>query len=356
MNIDRLIEAIGNVEDVWVDNYIKQESKKIKTPIWIKAAASFLAVMIVSGIILALNPALAQKFKNVFGGFLGKENKNIDLSNAPELKKDIEKNVLVDENEHLRFEVLEKLNDGMMILMTVRYTALDDTGKKWLDESFVINEFENGRTTCFLRKSNDVHSEDNLSIWLLPDEILGFVDTGFGEFKELYEYAGESERTFLVYVLISSPAHMDSQKILLKYPFMEDSKGMTVEEKTDENAFITYELSPADPEEKHKEVKMLRVSGLTFVVNSEDKAFPVDRADIPDSVELIINNDSKKYVCSTVGYKSLVEEQSSRDSKGTIFNGCFYQNGNLYSFEKEAVERIIIIWHDKTVSEYECRR
>ena len=347
-------------------------------------AAVIVGILVLSFAIIKFNPAFAEKVKSFFGGYIGKDNESINLTETPDMEKKVEKDVLTDENEHLRFEILEQLNDGMMVIMTVRYTAKDDIGRKWLADHYVIENYGEGKDKTYFCRDDSKnlkwkHSvewddtvqsyvEDNLSLWLLPDKDLGFVDTGFGEFRELYEYQSEDERYFIVTMLMSSPDYLSSQKVLLRYPFMDSCKGITIIPNNNKNEFVSYKLFAEDENENHTDIKSLRVSGLSFILDSDNTEFPVKLEDIISEIKIFTENDKEGFVCTSVGYKSIINEQSSHDSKGTVYNGYFNKRGiesqkedlseydKVYSYDKNSVKEIIIIWKNGESSCYRCEK
>lgn len=382
MNIEDLMEVIGEVDDKWVDNYSKKK-KSIGFPrIFTKAAAVIVGVLVLSFAIIKMNPAFAEKIKSFFGGYIGKDNKNINLTETPDMENKVEKDVLTDENEHLRFEILEQLNDGMMIFMTVRYTAKDDIGRKWLADHYVVENYGEGKDKTYFCRDDSEYSkwkhnvdwddtvqsyvEDNLSLWLLPDRELGFVDTGFGGFRELYEYQSEDERYFVITMLMSSPDYLSSQKVLLRYPFMDSCKGITIIPNNNKNEFVSYKLLAEDENEKHTDIKSLRVSGLSFILDSDNTDFPVNSENIAEQIEIYTEESEENYICTLVGYKSLISSQSSNNSSGTVYNGYFNKHGEekndlneyeyFFSFDKKSVTKVIIAWYDGTKSVYKCER
>ncbi len=382
MNIEDLMEVIGEVDDKWIDNYNKKKKSVSFPRIFTKAAAVIVGVLVLSFAIIKMNPAFAEKIKSFFGGYIGKDNKNINLTETPDMENKVEKDVLTDENEHLRFEILEQLNDGMMIFMTVRYTAKDDIGRKWLADHFVIENYGEGKDKTYFYRDDSEYSkwkhsvewddtvqsyvEDNLSLWLLPDRELGFVDTGFGGFRELYEYQSEDERYFLITMLMSSPDYLSSQKVLLRYPFMDSCKGITIIPDKNNSEFVAYKLLAEDENEKHTDIKSLRVSGLSFVINSDNTDFPVNSENMAEQIEIHTEESEENYICTLVGYKSIISSQSSNNSSGTVYNGYFNKHGEekndlneyeyFFSFDKKSVTKVIIAWYDGTKSVYKCER
>ena len=382
MNIEDLMEVIGEVDDKWVDNYNKKKKSVGFPRIITKAAAVIVGVLVLSFAIIKMNPAFAEKIKSFFGGYIGKDNKNINLTETPDMENKVEKDVLTDENEHLRFEILEQLNDGMMVIMTVRYTAKDDIGRKWLADHYVIENYGEGKDKTYFCRDDSEYSkwkhsvewddtvqsyvEDNLSLWLLPDRELGFVDTGFGGFRELYEYQSEDERYFVITMLMSSPDYLSSQKVLLRYPFMDSCKGITIIPDKNNSEFVAYKLLAEDENEKHTDIKSLRVSGLSFILDSDNTDFPVNSENMAEQIEIHTEESEENYICTLVGYKSLISSQSSNNSSGTVYNGYFNKHGEkkndfkeyeyFYSFDKKSVTKVIIAWYDGTKSVYKCER
>ena len=107
MNIEDLMEVIGEVDDKWIDNYNKKKTTAVYIGLLTKVAAVIVGILVLSFAIIKFNPAFAEKVKSFFGGYIGKDNESINLTETPDMEKKVEKDVLTDENEHLRFEILE---------------------------------------------------------------------------------------------------------------------------------------------------------------------------------------------------------------------------------------------------------
>ena len=166
----------------------------------IKRVAAAAAVLVISfAVLFRYSPAFAEKMKALFGGYIGKDESVIKTDKIKDINDKVVTGIYCDENEDLRFEVLESLSDGMHVYMTVRYTALSENGKSWLDDCFTIKEEtlygKTSRKTDFHQRGHNMSinektgfsEEDTLLLWLLPDKTAGYVDYGWGDFYEIYD-------------------------------------------------------------------------------------------------------------------------------------------------------------------------
>ena len=64
MNIEDLMEVIGEVDDKWVDNYNKKKKSVGFRGILTKAAAVIVGVLVLSFAVIKMNPAFAEKIKS----------------------------------------------------------------------------------------------------------------------------------------------------------------------------------------------------------------------------------------------------------------------------------------------------
>lgn len=93
-------------------------------PVGKTAAAVLLVVMILS------TTAFADEVKNIFQGFLKNEDPTREYT---------QENVFEDNDGHVKIQIMELVSDEVSVQMTVKYEALDESGKQWLNSSDITN-------------------------------------------------------------------------------------------------------------------------------------------------------------------------------------------------------------------------
>ena len=225
-------------------------------------------------------------------------------------------------------------------------------------------------------------------LWLLPDKTAGYVDYGWGDFYEIYDRATETERYFLLSLQLTSEKQLDGQHIMLKYPLINDAENIIPDWIENNVDFVDYDLVPTDSQETHRDIKRLRVSGLSYIIESDSTSW--DMGERPEYVYLYVKDYAPRYIDSKCDYKRVVDNQDSKESKGINYFGSFnyeedyealknayyekvkramkygfkYDRENwepeyeftapypVYSFDKEKVEKIEIKWADGSVSAF----
>ena len=379
MKNEKVFELLSDIDDEIIHDYAALPERKIRRTtlscFLVSAAAVVAVVIIVGAMIVKYNPALAEKLGFIFSGFIGKDDNNVKFEEYPQVTEKLESNVLCDNAEHVRFEVLEQLTDGMYVLMTVRYTALDDEGQKWLDERFAVDGYS---------------GDYGPNLFLTPDKEAGFVDQGGGGFSEIYDYGNENERYFLLRGIVTSPDYIPGQEMLLRYPVDNHtlhSKEIDLRKNCLE--FVSYKLVPEKEKNVHADIKELKVSGLSFAIYSDNTDYDIKNEDYIDSVSLYVEGDEKTFGSSPPTVKRVVDEQVSKDSKGRVYAGFFCTHfsedvskyplrmidgeykrvkpydpdentilhcNEILSFDKNKVLKIKITWSDKSVSVYNTER
>lgn len=145
--------------------------------------------------------AFAEEIGSMFSGLFTKDEMIADT---------VLTGVYTDGDEHIRMAVEELLSDGTVVRMIVRYQAIDEQGKTWLDEQVVFDA-----ETC--KHILDAHpnvKDNNIAMY--------GVSHGHGSF-ELEEYRTETERCFIVCI---EAAYNDwgTSEIVLEYPLTAEAK------------------------------------------------------------------------------------------------------------------------------------
>ena len=210
--------------------------KKIKSaPAW-KGLAAAIAVVCVLGISV---PVIAAGIRSLII--------NRTPSYAP-LSDSIETSVYTQSDEHVKMSVEEMLSDGMVVNMTVKYTAIDDDGKQWL-ENLVA---------------------DNNSIYLKPAmfEIPGHRTNFSWGTVEMGEYASEDERIFMVELSADSRDYFE-KKGVLSFP-MTESKEEVMLDISGNVEIRSFKLESGKKASDYYTPTYIEISPMTFVIYAQN--------------------------------------------------------------------------------------
>lgn len=145
--------------------------------------------------------AFAEEIGSVFSGMFTKDAIVADT---------VLTGVYTDGDEHVRMAVEELLSDGTVVRMIVRYQAIDEQGKAWLNE---MTHFDM-ETYNYILDAHPNFKDGNVA--------LHGVSHGHGSF-ELEEYRTETERCFIVVI---EAAHNDwgTSEVKLDYPLTAEAR------------------------------------------------------------------------------------------------------------------------------------
>ncbi|MBP5529105.1 MAG: hypothetical protein J6X80_03545 [Lachnospiraceae bacterium] len=168
-------------------------------------------------------------------------------SYAP-LTDSIETSVYSQSDEHINMSVEEMLSDGMVVEMTVKYTALDDIGRQWLKDTKV----------------------DHNTLYLKPAmfEIPGH-RTNFGwTTDELDVTAGEDERIFMVELSADSRDYFE-KKGVLSFP-MTESKEEVMLDISGNVEIQSFILESNEKASDYYTPTYIEISPMTFVIYAQN--------------------------------------------------------------------------------------
>lgn len=198
------------------------------------------------------------------------------VSNKENMTENIKENVFEDSNEHIRIEVEELLSDGMHMMATVRYEALDDIGEAWLSklDSNQISGYHVDEFTTFLA----TNYQGNTTIY--P------VSSGFGN-KELNELRTDTSKVFVITNEANFPVDTVTTNCVLTYwlPYQKHTANL------DTSANIPvyeYHLEAVDDAKysDYYEPVDIRFSEMSFIIYGHYKGTENDiMAAIEDTVE-----------------------------------------------------------------------
>lgn len=167
-----------------------------------------------------------------------------EIAQSPEVAESIHTEVFSDSTEHIRMTVEEYVSDGISAYATVKYEALDDTGKSWLASKRFDHDL-----LCLVPCTLEYGSD------------FGGVSHSFGNF-EIEEMRTETERYFYVEMICSADDY--DGDIALRYT-MGTGGGLSetpMEKQTVE--MKSYTLSGDEKASKYFTPTHLKISDLSF--------------------------------------------------------------------------------------------
>ena len=241
----RVIEQITPGEEVkekvweWVCQSTENEKKTVAFKKW-GLVAAVLALVCVAG---AFAPTAVAEIRSLI------------LRETPSygpLAGSVENAVFSKEDEHIRVTVDEMLSDGVVVEMTVTYTALDRAGRKWLES------FETG-ADCGKYKLNIQPNMKNT--------IEYGVNYSYGA-VELTDRATETERVFLVGFQVSGRTYTDHQGVFT-FPMTETTEKVMLDVSGNVEIRI-FELKGTEAASEYYTPTYIELSPMSFVIYAQN--------------------------------------------------------------------------------------
>lgn len=228
-------------KEVW--NRICQSTgkeKKVSTFRKWGLAAAVLAVVCVAG---AFAPSAVAEIRSLI------------LRETPsygQLADSVETAVFSMEDEHICVTVEEMLSDGVVVEMTVKYTALDKTGKKWLEKM----------------DAGIAQGEYKLNI---KPHMINTIEYGvnysYGA-VELEEQATETERVFLLGFQASGRTYTENQGVFT-FPMTETTESVILD--VSGNVEIrTFALEGTEAASEYYTPTCIELSPMSFVIYAQN--------------------------------------------------------------------------------------
>ena len=224
-------------KEVWnrVCQSTEQEKKTVTFKKW-GLVAAVLALVCVAGVSA---PAAIAEIRSL----ILRENP----SYGP-LADSVETAIFLKEDEHIRVTVEEMLSDGIVVEMTVKYTALDRSGKKWLEKM----------------DAGIARGEYKLNI---KPHMINTIEYGvnysYGA-MELEEQATETERVFLLGFQASGRTYTDHQGVFT-FPMTETTESVILD--VSGNVEIrTFALVGTEEASEYYTPTYIELSPMSFVI------------------------------------------------------------------------------------------
>lgn len=239
--IDQISVSQEKQDEVWkqIEKRVEQKGRvKIRKTRRAAAAAAVIACAVtVSGV------AFADEIEEFFTGFLTKNEI---------IQSDVQENVFSDSDGHVRVEIAELLSDGVIIQATVKYQALDETGRNWLDDYDTLKPYTGVRSLII---EPDIQEAG--------DEYAVGYSCGC---REVREYQTENERIFFLRLeaIAETPA---LEQVHFCYDMTDGEYTATLDTPANVPVF-EYELTVSDNGSANEQYTptVLRISKLSYIV------------------------------------------------------------------------------------------
>ncbi len=236
-----------------------------------------------------------------------------EIAQSPEVAQSIQTEVFSDSTEHIKMTVEEYVSDGISAYATVKYEALDETGKEWLS----YKNFDNN-LLCLKPCSIKYGSK------------YAGVSHSFGNF-EIEEMRTESERYFYIEMNCNGDAYDNG--IVLVY-----STGMggslceqPMEKCTVETKVFT--LSSSEQASEYFTPTHLKISDLSYVIyGMQNGIYESWRNENGNGVKGILPEEDKDALYDNLTIKIVTENGEKIDlEKGWSFGSQDPAEGNFYT-------------------------
>ena len=315
----------------------------------IKKSKIIFAIMLVF-IIVAVNykqlNAAAKKFKNNFFGYFNKNNEQVNYDDK-DLSEKVISNVIKDKNEHIGFELMEFLTDGVYGYYIVKYTVFDEIGKKWMNEICALNEYAD-------------HMVFSIHPLFIGNKTVDYgVNYSISDPKIMYELCNDEEYYFCSSYKTSGFDYQ-SGKVRLNYELCDDNACALSKEseiKVDEiMPFVRYEL--LSDENVPFEAKYIFVSGLTYLVYGSNNKNDFRRYSISIITEKgIMKADKNDFWGSGASHPCKQNEYCNYLFACGVFpyEDQTLNNRTVKAFDPESIEGVIIE-HEGKKYEYKVKK
>jgi len=236
-----------------------------------------------------------------------------EIAQSPQVAESIQTEVFSDSTEHIKMTVEEYVSDGISAYATVKYEALDDTGKSWLASKRFDHDL-----LCLVPCTIEYGSD------------FGGVSHSFGNF-EIEEMRTETERYFYVEMICSADDYDGG--IALRYT---TGTGSGLSETPMEKQTVemkSYALSGDEQASKYFTPTHLKISDLSYVIyGMQNGIYESWRSENGNGVKSILPEEDKYALYDNLTIKAVTENGEKIDlEKGWSFGSQDPAEGNFYT-------------------------
>ena len=232
-------------------------------------------------------------------------------------------------DEHICVTVEELLSDGVVVEMTVKYTALDRTGKKWLekmDTGIAQGEYKMNIQPCMI---NTIEYGVNYSYGAM----------------ELEEQATETERVFLLGFQASGRTYTDHQGVFT-FPMTETTEEVLLD--VSGNVEIrSFALKGAEAASEYYTPTYIELSPMSFVIYAQNHGvfersqndnyyeekwlMPEEEIDALEANSYFIMKDgSREPLPQGAAHNTTHAKEDNLYSDVMLYSECFYSEPKEY--------------------------
>lgn len=297
-------------DEVW-NQIISEKKPEKKRNLGMYIAASLMLVCITAVSV----PAIASEIRSLLS----------DVPAYTSLADQIDTGVFTKSDEHVCLTVEELLSDGMNVYMTVRYEAIDESGRKWLSELDIKNEEQPWNWNLSLKP----YVEDYLS---------SGVNYSYRTYEK-EELADEDERWFLL-TLETSSRDYDSGKGKLVFPMTDGIEETYIEMKGNVET-LGYALAAEEKVSDIYEPTYMEVSPMSYVIYAQNYGvyedvengqlwnMPDAELDELSSSTYFIMADGSKYKLNVVSSAATHATEENHYSDLVLLSGFFRDYSNF---------------------------
>jgi len=308
--IDTILPMDGVKEEIWDTIQISKKKSPTKKT-WLSLAASLVLICLV----IYSVPVIAAEIQSRL------------LTKMPSyepLAKQIETNIFSKADDHLQVTVEELLSDGMRVYMFVHYTALDDTGRKWLSEY----------TYPYQGNNPDLN---------LQPYIEDFSTSGSNYSRPTFEQtelATENERFFIV-GFESSSRDYDSGQGIFTFP-MTKKKESAIIDVSSNVEILSYELNSEEKISELYDPTYIELSPMSFVIyaknngvyerigNKETWLMPNEELNLLEKTTYLLMEEGTKQPIYCKSSGTTHPKETNHYSDLVLLSGFFKENKDVY--------------------------
>lgn len=172
------------------------------------------------------------------------------FANGSDVSKDIQEDIYVDQDQHVKMQVKEALSDGSSIFLGICYTALDQEGKEWLSQ---------------LKDYAQWNEWDDYIMTAVPSEDEIEYSIGWGQnWDEQEELATENERHFIFSYFGNEDVPLSvKSKQTFRYSMSEGFREFQIARKANLDKML-YRIKKEKSSKDEEGPLYLRISKLSF--------------------------------------------------------------------------------------------
>ena len=304
-----------------IHDKVFHQSKHPKRTCWKAAAASF-AIICMAAVAI---PVVASSIQSLI------------LERTPSytpLADTIETSVYSKSDGHVEMSVEELLSDGIIVKMTVRYTALDDKGQQWL-ENFELTQ-------------NNLRLDP-----YMPDTTVYGTNYGRGT-DELTDLSTENERVFFLQIESSSRDYSEVKGTFL-FP-MTESKEEVLLDISGNVEIQSYKLQSQQEASEYYSPTYIEISPMSFVIYANGHGVieeviydntPMETWILPDSeIDSLENNsyfimkDDSKMNLGSGWHNTAYPKSENMYSDLMLYSSSFLEPMNIKDFEAVVINGV----------------